>query len=72
MLDVLRKVFDAILSVIGYFTSRSTAAKEAEQREEKARVAQESVNSMSDDAVRDELRKYARPGSTYTDADKGS
>lgn len=73
-LDALRSVFKAITDVIAYFTGRSAATKEAEQREEKARAAQEQVSSMSDAAIRDELRKYARTeeGGGGTDADKNS
>lgn len=70
MSDVLRKIFDAIMSAIEYFASRSTAKKEAEQREEKARAAREKVGSMSDTTVRDELREYARTEEGGTDANK--
>lgn len=60
MLEVLRKVFDAIISAIAYFTSRSAATKEAERIEKATDDAQNKVATMSDAAVRDELRKYAR------------
>lgn len=59
-LDALRSVFKAISDVIAYFTGRSAAEKEAEKRQKAADDAQNKVATMSDDTVRDELRKYAR------------